>query len=260
MKEEGDKRTNVKLSKKQIGFLDKLCDSCKHSGGKSFSKAVLIKCFLEVISRKFKVDVRGVKTESELKRRFVKVFSSIKGFTLIELIVVIAIIAILAAIIAPNAFKAIEKAKISKAIADLKSIKTAAMSFYGDIGTWPNDREGEDPGFCTCPSSAGYGDGCDVNPTTNLSLWDGPYLEKWPTISMLGPGSAGAYGWHLGQPHSGWVNNTGWVVAAEIRGVPEELFNEMDERIDNSDGWTTGTLREWGTSASAVILHIVTED
>ena len=32
------------------------------------------------------------------------------GFTLIELIVVIAIIAVLAAIIAPNAFKAIEKA------------------------------------------------------------------------------------------------------------------------------------------------------
>ena len=36
-----------------------------------------------------------------------------KGFTLIELIVVIAIIAILAAIIAPNAFRAIEKAKAS---------------------------------------------------------------------------------------------------------------------------------------------------
>lgn len=38
------------------------------------------------------------------------------GFTLIELIVVIAIIAILAAIIAPNAFRAIEKANIQKAV------------------------------------------------------------------------------------------------------------------------------------------------
>jgi len=37
-----------------------------------------------------------------------------RSFTLIELIVVIAIIAILAAIIAPNAFRAIEKAKVAE--------------------------------------------------------------------------------------------------------------------------------------------------
>ncbi|MCF7873830.1 MAG: prepilin-type N-terminal cleavage/methylation domain-containing protein, partial [Candidatus Omnitrophica bacterium] len=48
-----------------------------------------------------------------------------RSFTLIELIVVIAIIAILAAIIAPNAFQAIEKAKIIEAIGDFKTLKTA---------------------------------------------------------------------------------------------------------------------------------------
>ena len=54
------------------------------------------------------------------------------GFTLIELIVVIAIIAILAAIIAPNAFRAIEKAKITKTMADLDSFKKAifALLFF----------------------------------------------------------------------------------------------------------------------------------
>jgi len=55
-----------------------------------------------------------------------------KSFTLIELIVVIAIIAILAAIIAPNAFRAIEKAKISTAIADFKANKNAVYAFYAD--------------------------------------------------------------------------------------------------------------------------------
>ncbi|SHJ08964.1 prepilin-type N-terminal cleavage/methylation domain-containing protein [Desulfofundulus thermosubterraneus] len=38
-----------------------------------------------------------------------------KDFTLVELLVVIAIISILAAIIAPNAFKAVEKAKVARA-------------------------------------------------------------------------------------------------------------------------------------------------
>ena len=49
-----------------------------------------------------------------------------KGFTLIELIVVIAIIAVLAAVVAPSAFKAIEKGKVSAGMGDWNSIKTAA--------------------------------------------------------------------------------------------------------------------------------------
>ena len=60
-----------------------------------------------------------------------------KGFTLIELLIVIAIIGILAAIIAPNAFNAIEKAKIAKVISDLNAIKTASLIYYADMGFWP---------------------------------------------------------------------------------------------------------------------------
>jgi len=62
-----------------------------------------------------------------------------KSFTLIELIVVIAIIAILAAIIAPNAFKAIEKAKVSQLIADFKAYKTGISALYADTGHWIAD-------------------------------------------------------------------------------------------------------------------------
>jgi general secretion pathway protein G len=57
-----------------------------------------------------------------------------KTFTLIELIVVIAIIAILAAIITPNAFMAIEKSKVSRIVADCKSIRTAAYNMFADTG------------------------------------------------------------------------------------------------------------------------------
>ncbi|WP_084284835.1 prepilin-type N-terminal cleavage/methylation domain-containing protein [Clostridium lundense] len=99
-----------------------------------------------------------------------------KGFTLVELLVVIAIIAILAAIIAPNAFKAIEKSKVATAESDYKAIKTAALSYYSDMGTWPNDKnKGGDPGFMENNSDK-----------DNKINWNGPYLEKWPTKNPWG--------------------------------------------------------------------------
>ena len=94
-----------------------------------------------------------------------------KSFTLIELIVVIAIIAILAAIIAPNAFRAIEKAKISAVVSDMKTIKKTANAYYADTGQFPwngavqGSRNEDGIGFL-------YDDG--------TFGWDGPYIEKWP--------------------------------------------------------------------------------
>ncbi len=120
------------------------------------------------------------------------------GFTLIELLIVIAIIGILAAIIAPNAFNAIEKAKISKAISDLHAIKTASLVYYSDMGFWPPDvNRGIDPGFMhpypwnpftgdegpsLANSSTVPGNWTDVVDEN----WDGPYLEKWPLTHPWG--------------------------------------------------------------------------
>ncbi|WP_341472411.1 prepilin-type N-terminal cleavage/methylation domain-containing protein [Clostridium rectalis] len=101
-----------------------------------------------------------------------------KGFTLVELLVVIAIIAILAAVIAPNAFKSIEKSKVSSAEADYKAIKTAALNFYADVGQWPEGKEGEDPGFMSR-------DKLNLNDEIK-NAWNGPYLEKWPSKNPWG--------------------------------------------------------------------------
>lgn len=84
---------------------------------------------------------------------------------------VIAIIAILAAVVTPNAFRAIEKAKVAKVESDLKTFKTAAMAYYSDCGQWPVDgvtwlTDEENAMFVT---GAGQPAG-----------WDGPYLERWP--------------------------------------------------------------------------------
>ena len=54
------------------------------------------------------------------------------GFTLIELLIVVAIIGILAAIAVPNFMNAQIRAKISRALADLRGIRTALESYAVD--------------------------------------------------------------------------------------------------------------------------------
>jgi type II secretion system protein G len=98
------------------------------------------------------------------------------GFTLIELIVVIAIIAVLAAIIAPNAFRAIEKSKISKALTDFKAIKSATYAMYGDTGKWPYGGDSSTVVF--------YSD-LMVN-VHSFPNWDGPYLDNFKGMTPWG--------------------------------------------------------------------------
>lgn len=105
-----------------------------------------------------------------------KVFK--KGFTLVELLVVIAVIGILASIAAPNAFKAIEKSKVSAVESDYKAIKMGTLSYYSDCGTWPANNSAS-TGFVTSPSPIVAG-------------WNGPYIEKWPEVNAFG----GIYEYH----------------------------------------------------------------
>ena len=62
-----------------------------------------------------------------------------KAFTLIELLIVVAIIAILAAIAVPNFLEAQTRSKISRVLADQKTIATALESYYVDWNTYPID-------------------------------------------------------------------------------------------------------------------------
>ncbi|MCF7907501.1 MAG: prepilin-type N-terminal cleavage/methylation domain-containing protein [Candidatus Omnitrophica bacterium] len=136
-----------------------------------------------------------------------------KGFTLIELIVVIAIIAILAAIIAPNAFKAIEKAKIAKTIAELRVFKTAAHSLYSDTGRWPGSG-GIGPiaqwvyldnGLIWPRTPAGLNSSLfdnDDGVGNTISGWDGPYLDRRSSKSAWG-GTYAMYKRYNGFPQTG---------------------------------------------------------
>lgn len=65
----------------------------------------------------------------------------LKAFTLIELLIVVAIIAILAAIAVPNFLEAQTRAKVSRVKADMRTISTAAESYYVDNNAYPTGWE-----------------------------------------------------------------------------------------------------------------------
>ena len=69
-----------------------------------------------------------------------------KGFTLIELLIVIAIIAILALIAVPNFLEAQTRAKVSRAMADMRSLATAMESMRLDRGVMLVDYWDDDQG------------------------------------------------------------------------------------------------------------------
>lgn len=60
-----------------------------------------------------------------------------RAFTLIELLIVVAIIAILAAIAVPNFLEAQTRSKISRAVADMRSVTTAIEAYIVDYNREP---------------------------------------------------------------------------------------------------------------------------
>ena len=164
------------------------------------------------------------------------------SFTLIELIVVIAIIAILAAIIAPNAFRAIEKAKVANLVSTLRALEKGMLVYYADTGVHMY-RHGQSPAS-DCPGWVGWGGtppGCAYpysvnthtgdmgymcNYCTGLAGWDGPYLDNKVTYT---PWNQGYY--HINRPSQDRVRFFMTYVPANMRQKIDEV---MDDGVPNA--------------------------
>lgn len=174
-----------------------------------------------------------------------RVYKGENGFTLVELLVVIAIIGVLAAIIVPSAFRAIEKGKVSRAVADLRAIGKAAMAYYADVGDFPGSKghpqneplqNGSDPGFVRKPDKDWKTDRDDVSYGGNLDAWDGPYLEKWPERHPWG----NVYTWNYWRDYpvpgtSTTVSKAGIVTLEDYGRIPRESLEAIDRILDDGD-------------------------
>ncbi|CAN5425169.1 hypothetical protein BH09SUM1_BH09SUM1_03940 [soil metagenome] len=65
-----------------------------------------------------------------------------RGFTLIELLIVVAIIAILAAIAVPNFLEAQVRSKVSRCLADTRTIRLGIEVYYVDNNKYPETDQG----------------------------------------------------------------------------------------------------------------------
>jgi len=164
-----------------------------------------------------------------------------KSFTLIELIVVIAIIAILGAVIAPNAFKAISKAKVAATVADFRSIKTAVMTYLTDTAAWP----------LTTAGSAYF-----LANTGSVANWDGPYLDKWPQSRW----GTGVYSFQ----NDSTVDWTGAAPGdaakyAQITLVPQASAQKIDLAVDGAVNSGAGSFRYTAADPTTVYYLVSTD-
>jgi general secretion pathway protein G len=85
------------------------------------------------------------------------------GVTLIEMLVVVVIIGLFVALVAPNLWRNVDKANVTKARAQIDSLMTALGTYKLDTGLFPTTEQGLQA-LRTKPADA--------------ALWNGPYMDK----------------------------------------------------------------------------------
>ncbi|MDO8784627.1 MAG: type II secretion system major pseudopilin GspG [Syntrophales bacterium] len=113
-----------------------------------------------------------------------KYFISLRGFTLLELIVVVFILSLLVAIVAPRIIGRTHDASITEAKVQIKNYETALKLFKIDSGFYPDTQQGvealvEQPATGPMPKNYRAG-GYLEQKKIPLDPWGNPYIYVSP--------------------------------------------------------------------------------
>ena len=172
-----------------------------------------------------------------------------RGFTLIELMVVVAVISLLAVTLVPQVSKMVERARVSRTVAELTVIGNATNIYLADVGSYPP----------TIPdwgrpwgADVGLVDRGSVIPA-HLAQWNGPYLKDWPQRTawggVVGCGATGAYYIHypIGWINRDWIaDNDYWIhMNPYCARYPPQMAIEIDKVMDDGQAGS-GNMRLGG--------------
>jgi general secretion pathway protein G len=104
-----------------------------------------------------------------------------RGFTLIEIMVVVVILAVLGALVVPKILENVDKARVTRAQADIRAIQTALDLYRLDNFKYPTTEQGLQALVTqpVDPSITNYRSGGYL-PTMPKDPWNNPYVYVSP--------------------------------------------------------------------------------
>lgn len=101
------------------------------------------------------------------------------GVTLIEMMVVVTIIALFAALVLPKMMHQADRAKVTKAKADINGFSTALGAYKLDTGTFPSTEQGL-KALREKPEGVENWQGPYVQKEIGMDPWNHPYIYHYP--------------------------------------------------------------------------------
>lgn len=106
-------------------------------------------------------------------------FLSVRGFTLLELLVVMVIIGLLAGYVGPKYFAQVGKSEVKAARAQIDAFEKALDTYRLDTGHYPNMEQGLNA-LITQPANEPKWSGPYLKKAIPLDPWGKPYIYKQP--------------------------------------------------------------------------------